>query len=146
MPHDASHNTESVLFNAMPKASDTVDEALMARWDKIHLIRDDVKKALEIARAEKVIGASLDAEITVYADGEMYDFLNTIDDLASVFIVSKANLVKGGEGAFKGEQDISVTVIHAEGEKCARCWKYSGDIGADNEHPTLCARCAAVLK
>ena len=81
MPHDSSCNTESVLFNEMPKANVDVDSELMARWDRIHLVRDDVKKALEIARTEKIIGASLDAEITVYADGEMYDFLNTIDDL-----------------------------------------------------------------
>lgn len=146
MPHDSSCNTESVLFNEMPKPKANVDEALVARWDRIHLVRDDVKKALEIARTEKVIGASLDAEVNVYADGEMYDFLNSIDDLSAVFIVSKANLIKGGEGEFKGEQPIWVTVKHAEGEKCARCWKYSGDIGADIKHPCLCARCASVLK
>ena len=146
MPHDSSCNTESVLFNEMPKPQTNVDEALVARWDRIHLVRDDVKKALEIARTEKVIGASLDAEVNVYADGEMYDFLNSIDDLSAVFIVSKANLIKGGEGEFKGEQPIWVTVKHAEGEKCARCWKYSGDIGADVKHPCLCARCASVLK
>lgn len=146
MPHDSSCNTESVLFNEMPKPKANVDEALVARWDRIHLVRDDVKKALEIARTEKVIGASLDAEVNVYADGEMYDFLNSIDDLSAVFIVSKANLIKGGEGEFKGEQPIWVTVKHAEGEKCARCWKYSGDIGTDAKHPCLCARCASVLK
>ena len=146
MPHDSSCNTESVLFNEMPKPKANVDEALVARWDRIHLVRDDVKKALEIARTEKVIGASLDAEVNVYADGEMYDFLNSIDDLSAVFIVSKANLIKGGEGEFKGEQPIWVTVKHAEGEKCARCWKYSGDIGTDTKHPCLCARCASVLK
>ena len=76
----------------------------------------------------------------------MYDFLSTVENLDSVFIVSKANLVKGSEGEFKGEQDLSVTVKHADGEKCARCWKFSGDIGADAEHPTLCARCASVIK
>ena len=146
MPHDDSCNTESVLFNAMPKPVEETNAELTERWDRIHLVRDDVKKALENARTEKIIGASLDAEISVYADGEMYDFLSTIDDLASVFIVSKASLIKGGEGEFKGEQPISVTVKHAEGEKCARCWKYSGDIGADAEHPCLCARCASVLK
>ena len=135
MPHDSSCNTESVLFNEMPKPKANVDEALVARWDRIHLVRDDVKKALEIARTEKVIGASLDAEVNVYADGEMYDFLNSIDDLSAVFIVSKANLIKGGEGEFKGEQPIWVTVKHAEGEKCARCWKYSGDVGADEKDP-----------
>lgn len=146
MPHHSACNTESVLFNDMPKANAEVDSELMARWDRIHLVRDDVKKALEIARAEKIIGASLDAEISVYAEGEMYDFLNSIEDLASVFIVSKANLIKGGEGEFKGEQPISVTVKHADGEKCARCWKYSDDVGSDAEHKCLCARCAAVLK
>ena len=146
MPHHSSCNTESVLFNNMPETDNDIDSELMARWDRIHLIRDDVKKALENARTEKIIGASLDAEISVYAEGEMYDFLNSIEDLASVFIVSKANLVKGSDGEFKGEQPISVTVKHAEGEKCARCWKYSGDIGTDAEHPALCARCASVLK
>ena len=146
MPHDSGCNTESVLFNEMPKPDSNVDEELVARWDRIHLVRDDIKKALEIARTEKVIGASLDAEVTVYADGEMYDFLNSIDDLSSVFIVSKANLQKGGEGEFKGEQPLSVTVKHADGEKCARCWKYSGDVGADEKHPCLCTRCASVLK
>ena len=146
MPHHSDCNTESVLFNDMPKFNENVDNELMARWDRIHLVRDDVKKALENARSEKIIGASLDAEISVYAEGEMYDFLSSIEDLASVFIVSKANLIKGNDGEFKGEQPVSVTVKHAEGEKCARCWKYSGDVGADAEHPTLCARCASVLK
>ncbi len=146
MPHPSSHNTKSVLFNDMPRPSDTVDTELLARFDKIHLVRDDVKKALEQARAEKVIGSSLDAEITVYAEGELYDFLSTVTDLASICIVSKANLVKGNEGEYKGEQALSVTVRHASGEKCSRCWMYSDTVGTNEEHPCLCARCAAVLK
>lgn len=146
MPHDASCNTMSVLFNDMPKPADSVDAELMARWDRIHLIRDDVKKALENARTEKVIGASLDAEITVYAEGEQYEFLQTVPNLASIFIVSKANLVQGGEGEYKGEQAVSVTVRHASGEKCSRCWMYSDTVGTNAEHPCLCARCAEVLK
>ncbi len=146
MPHKSSHNTESILFNDMPKYNEDIDAELMVRWDKIHQIRDDVKKALENARSEKVIGASLDAELTVYADGEMYDFLSTIPELATIFIVSKANLVKGGEGEYKGEQPISVTVRHADGNKCSRCWMYSDSVGTNEEHPNLCARCAEVLK
>lgn len=146
MPHDASCNTMSVLFNDMPKPADSVDAELMARWDRIHLIRDDVKKALENARTEKVIGASLDAEISVYAEGEQYEFLQTVPNLASIFIVSKANLVQGGEGEYKGEQAVSVTVRHASGEKCSRCWMYSDTVGTNAEHPCLCARCAEVLK
>ncbi len=146
MPHLESHNKKSILFNDMAKANDDTDTTLMERWDRIHLVRDDVKKALEEARAAKVIGASLDAEITVYADGEMYDFLSTIDSLSEIFIVSKANLVKGEGGEFKGEQPISVTVKHASGEKCCRCWQYSDTVGTDKEHPTICSRCASVLK
>ena len=146
MPHSSEHNCESVLFNDMPKADKNIDEELMARWNKIHLIRDDVKKALEEARAAKVIGASLDAEITVAAEGEMFAFLESIKNLAEIFIVSKANLVQSSEGEFKGEQPIAVTVRHASGEKCSRCWIYSDTVGSDSEHPAICSRCASVLK
>lgn len=145
MPHSKDHETESVLFNEMPKYNKETDDKLIKRWDRIHLIRDDVKKALESARAAKVIGAALDAEISIHASGEMYDFLTTLQDPSAIFIVSKVNFVNGGEGEYKGEQPISVTVRHASGEKCARCWKYSDNVGADPQHPCICKRCAEVL-
>lgn len=146
MPHSSSCNTESVLLNKMPTGDSKIDESLMERWNKIHAVRDDVKKALEAARNEKIIGASLEAEITLYAEGEMYDFFKNVPDLEKIFIVSKINLVKGNEGAYKGEQGISVTVAHATGEKCVRCWIYDDTVGKDAEHPCLCARCAGVIK
>ena len=110
-------------------------------------MREDVKKALEIARAEKVIGAALDAKVTLYADGELYDFADSVKDmLKTVFMVSDFELVKVGEGAFKGDvEGMSVTAEHASGDKCARCWSF-GKVGEDAEHPTICARCAAVVK
>ncbi len=146
MPHDGTANTESVLLNDMAKPSEETDTELMARFDKLHLVRDDVKKALENARSAKVIGAALDAEIDVHAEGEMYDFLNAVPDLAAIFIVSKVKLIKGGEGEFKGEQPLSITVRHASGNKCARCWMYSEEVGSDPENPDICPRCARVLK
>lgn len=146
MPHDSSCNTESVLFNEMPKPTDDTDRSLMERWDRLHLVRDDVKKALENARAEKVIGASLDAQVTVYAEGEMLNFLKSFPDLASIFIVSAVHLEQGGTGAFQGEQPVSVTVRRADGEKCGRCWMYSDTVGSDSAYPGVCARCAGVLK
>ena len=146
MPHDKSCNTESVLLNDMPKPSENEDTELMDRWDRIHLVRDDVKKALENARAAKIIGASLDAEIAIHCDGEMYEFLNSIPNIASIFIVSAAKVIKGGTGDYAGEQPISVSVKHAEGQKCARCWMYTDTVGSDSDHPTICARCAGVLK
>lgn len=146
MPHSKDCNTQSVLLNDMPTVSENTDEAFMARWDKIHAVRDDVKKALEQARSEKVIGAALDAAITLYAEGELYEFLKTVPDLKAIFIASEVTLVEGQGGEFKGELPLSVTVRHATGKKCVRCWIYSETVGQNAEHPELCARCAAVLK
>ena len=150
MPHGADADCECVLFNEMPKASGVAaDEAFLARWDRIHALRNDVKKALELARKEKVIGASLEAKVQLYCDGALYDFVKSVEeDLATVFIVSEVEIVKGGEGANKGEEveGLSTTVLHADGEKCERCWTFSRTVGTDESHPTLCARCASILK
>lgn len=146
MPHRAEDDKRNIIFNDFPKVSGIVDAEFMARWEKIHNIRDDIKKALEIARTSKVIGASLESEITVYAEGEMYDFLKSAEDmLETVFIVSKVNLENAAGGEFNGDTGIGVTVRHAEGEKCERCWTYSGSVGNNAEHPTLCSRCAAIV-
>lgn len=124
------------------------DEAFTARWDRIHALRDDVQKALELSRKEKVIGKSLEASVTLYCGGELYDFVKSVEEeLKTVFIVSRVDVVKGGEGAIQGEvEGFSVTVGKAGGEKCERCWVYSDTVGADPEHPTLCARCAAIVR
>ena len=147
MPHSADRDARNVMFNDMPEATDNVDSELLARWEKIHAVRDDVKKALELARSDKVIGASLDASVTIFADGETYEFLNSISDiLPGVLIVSDLAINKGGEGEFKGEQDFSVTVKHAEGKKCARCWAYSNTVGTVSGSEDICERCARVLE
>lgn len=147
MPHSADRDARNVMFNDMPEATENVDSELLARWEKIHAVRDDVKKALELARAQKVIGASLDASVTIFADGETYEFLNSISDiLPGVLIVSNLAINKGGEGEFKGEQDFTVTVKHAEGKKCARCWAYSNTVGTVSGSEDICERCARVLE
>lgn len=148
MPHTADCDARHVVYNAIPEAKGEYDEAFMARWDRIHEMRDDVKKALELARADKVIGASLDAEVTLYAEGELYDFASSVKDiLPTVFMVSDFELIEGKGGEYKGEiENMSVTATHAEGEKCARCWSFGNTVGSDSDHPTVCARCAAVVK
>ena len=96
----------------------------------IHILRSDVKKALEIARTDKVIGASLEAELVLYCDGELYDFLNTVKDLDDLFIVSKTTLCKQGTGAFTGEvAGLSIDAKKA-GEMCIRD-SYNVDIMGD---------------
>ena len=150
MKHRKSENAERVLYNDMPEPIDvSVDDEFVARWDKLHQIRDDVKKALEIARKEKTIGSSLDAKVVLHCDSELLPFVKSVEKgLPAVLIVSQVEIAEGGEGTFKGEElpGLSVTVSHAEGEKCNRCWSYGHTVGSDPEHPDICARCAAVLK
>lgn len=148
MPHDSSRNPEMPLFNEMPSSSGKVDQAFMDKWERIHSIREDAKKALELARNAKVIGASLEAEIKLFADGELLEFLKGIEkDLPAILIVSKAVIASGEEGTFKGDvEGLSITVTHAAGEKCERCWVYSEDVGSDAAHPTLCNRCANIVE
>ncbi len=146
MPHEANHDTRNIIFNSIPEAKRQTDPAFLARWERIHAVREDVKKALEIARNEKVIGASLDAAVTLYAEGETYEFLKSVETLLpQVLIVSAVKLVEGAEGTFRGDAGLSVSVSRAEGQKCARCWSYSKTIGQDVAHPDLCDRCAHVI-
>ena len=148
MKHDSSRNPEGPLFNDIPEADYIdADGAFIAKWDKIHEIRTDVQKALELARNEKVIGKPLEAKVTLYADGELKEFLEGVKDaLPEIFITSAVELADG-EGAVKGDvEGLSITVARADGEKCERCWKFSTTVGSCAEHPTLCAECAETMK
>lgn len=147
MPHDSSRNTEHIVLNEYPALTGVeVDGDFTAKWERLHAVRDDVKKAVENARKEKVIGASLDAEIELFADGEMLDFLKANEtELPAIFIASAVRVTEGNGGDFHGELPIGVTVRKASGEKCERCWSYSDTVGKSSDHPTLCARCAAII-
>ena len=134
---------EYVCWERMPEAKSDEDAAFDAKWAKIIAVRDDVKKVLEQARADKTIGSSLEAAVTLYCSDEMYDFLNAIpmDELADLMIVSHVDLVKG-EGGVRGlTEGLGMSVAHAVGNKCLRCWKFDTAVGEDG----LCPRCAKVL-
>ena len=138
-----------VVFEDMPKAGQyAADDAFKAKWAQLIAVRDEVKKVLEQARADKQIGASLEASVTLYCNDAVYDLLNSIpmDELADLMIVSHVELVKGEGGAASAVEGLGVAAAHATGDKCERCWKYSADIGTHAAHPTLCARCAAVVE
>lgn len=148
MPHDKSRNAQSPLFNEIPQPDFIeADADFIAKWERIHSVRYDVQKALELARNEKIIGKPLEAKVELFAQGELYDFLKSVEaDLPEIFITS-AVTVSNGEGEVKGDvEGLSVTVSKADGEKCERCWKFSSTVGSDAEHPTLCAHCASVMK
>ncbi|MBQ2943828.1 MAG: isoleucine--tRNA ligase [Ruminococcus sp.] len=141
MPHRADADAECVLFNEMPAPVEiSLDADFIANWDKIHELRDTVKKQLEVAIKDKMIKASLEASVTLKASGAEYEFIKSVEnELAAAFIVSEV-VVEQAEG------ELTVTVNKAQGEKCERCWAYSKTVGENADHPTLCARCAAVIE
>ncbi|MDG6895334.1 isoleucine--tRNA ligase [Volucribacter amazonae] len=113
-------------------------------WQKVLEVRSEINRVLEQARNEKVIGSSLEAEITIYANDELSALLNKLaDELRFVLITSKAEVKPLAQAdVAEGEiQGLAVKVIRSQAEKCPRCWHYSATIGTNPQHPTLCARC-----
>ena len=147
MPHDKSRDPQSPLFNDIPSADFiSTDSGFMEKWDKIHKVRVDVQKALEIARNEKKIGKSLEAHIVLGAGGELYDFLKSVENALPEIFITSGVTVTDEKQPFDGEvEGLSVGVQPAKGEKCERCWKFSETVGSDETHPHLCAHCATVL-
>ena len=148
MPHDKSKNAEGPLFNEIPDGGFIeADVDFISKWERIHEVRTNVQKALELARNDKIIGKPLEAQVTLYADGELYDFLKSVEGALPEIFITSAVKVENGEGEVKGDvSGLSISVSKAEGEKCERCWKYSDTVGSDSDHPTLCACCAEVMK
>jgi isoleucyl-tRNA synthetase len=141
-------HTDSVLCNGLPAVDASYDcPALEAKYEGLFRYRDDVMKALELARAAKVIGKSLEAKVTVYGkeDNEaMKLFSAHAKELEELFIVSKVELsneAAPAEAFAETESGVAVLVEVAEGEKCVRCWAYRDDCTHDEEGQCLCARC-----
>lgn len=150
MPHRDGDDAANIVLNAMPKANPAWEfaEEASSKWDKLIALRDDVNKALEEARKNKVIGKPLEAWVTVYADDETAALLETVpaDELAALCIVSKLRVIRGNGEGMQGENlPVQIAIERASGDKCERCWMYVDSIGQDSKHPTLCARCAAVV-
>lgn len=148
MPHAHDDAVQSVHLASWPKVEQRyLDDALLKKWEKLIQVRDEVLKALEIARNQKLIGQSLEAAVELYASGWWYEFLKAEEDhLGEIFITSQALVKKDGapEQALAAEtiDDLKIYVRRASGQKCERCWVYSDTVGTHPEHPTICARCA----
>jgi isoleucyl-tRNA synthetase len=114
------------------------DEGLLAKWRRIHEIRDAVNKEIEAVRATGQVGSSLQAEITITVGAEDHALLASLgDDLKFVTITSKATLKQGSE--------LVVEVTPSSAAKCERCWHWRDDVGHDAAHPTICGRCTSNL-
>ena len=141
----------SVHLTLFPRSfEDFRDDALAAKWETIRNVRRVVTGALEVERAAKNIGSSLEASPLVYvADKAIFDTLFDID-LAEVCITSNAMATNGQApaGAFRLDDvpDVAVVVEKAEGAKCARSWKILPDVGSDPEYPDVSPRDAKALR
>ncbi|HHL20351.1 MAG TPA: isoleucine--tRNA ligase, partial [Aliiroseovarius sp.] len=125
-----------------------LDEPLAAKWDSIRRARRVVTAALEVARRDKVIGASLEAAPVVHVrDPELLEALKSVD-FADICITSDVTLTADPipAEAFRLPEieGIGVVFEKAEGQKCQRCWKILPDVGTHG-HPGTCARCDAAL-
>ena len=126
------------------------DENLAGKWERLLEIRSEVTKALEEARAKKLIGHPLDAAVTISCSKELHDILHLYADaLKSIFIVSKASLRDGERLADAYDSSeikgLSVKVEVAEGDKCERCWMHEPSVGTNSDHPAICDRCRQAL-
>ena len=142
---------ESVHLALFPASSDILgagakeqDEQQEKDWTTLRSVRDEVLKALEEARNQKLIGTGLEAQVRVTMPDPVYSLLKRYEaQLRYLFIVSAVSLV---QGSGNGSGGVHVEVKKAEGLKCERCWNYSTRVGEDKNYPTVCERCAAVLK
>ncbi len=126
--------TESVHLAYFNNLDFAINDSEKLMFNTLIEVREEVLKALEEARKEKVIGHPLDAEVSLVLKEKQFDTLKPLmEELNRYFIVSKVNVEKGDK--------LSISVAKASGEKCLRCWNY-GDLNSDG----LCERCEAVLK
>ena len=129
---------ESVHLAEFPQVSNSNNSQLLADWERIFAIRDEVLKKLEEARNEKKIGSSLEAKVILTTDKETTRFLlDYFRDLRYIFIVSQVEVHEG--------DSFNVEIQKADGSKCERCWNYSVRVGEFEKYPTVCERCFAAL-
>ncbi len=146
----ATSPTNSVHLRTFPDADAGWDNAVLAeKWNKVRNLRRAVTGALEVARANKVIGASLQAHPQVFA-AEIYRQACEGIDPAELCITSgftfRDDAAPADAHRLDDVPDIAVVVERADGEKCERCWKVLDEVGADVEHPTVCGRCADAVR
>ena len=140
MKHTKAEDVESPMLTNYPEPVKEWDnEGLAKKWEEIIKVKNLVAKELELARAEKTIGNSLDAKVTIFADEKEYNFLKENEELLKVVLIVSG--LKIEENKRKREDSLGIKVEHADGEKCERCWMYD-----EHTEDGLCPRCKKVLE
>ena len=132
----------SVHLAEFVRPRNEVDKKLLANWEQLFAVRDEVLRALEEARVAKQIGSSLEAKVKLVASRDTLQLLRQYESsLRYLFIVSQVELVPS-----EGNKPIRISVAKADGQKCERCWNYSTRVGESVKYPTVCERCVEALE
>jgi isoleucyl-tRNA synthetase len=135
---------DSVHLSLFPDAAslDRLDDPpLMARWERLIDIRDQVLARIEPLRKDKQIGSSLQAKAVLTATGEELALLKAHQaHLPMLFIVSEVELRDG-----TGDAALEISIDRASGVKCERCWRYVASVSVDPAQPGICDRCQGAL-
>jgi isoleucyl-tRNA synthetase len=151
-PHEREASVHVAKFVPPEQLRAGLPEKYLQRlenWPRLIAVRNEVLKALESARQEKFIGASLDAKVRLAADGDLTPLLAEYRAaLPTLFIVSQVELSNDAMADVPESQlpGLKVRIEKATGHKCARCWNYSERVGQDARYPSVCERCSAALK
>jgi isoleucyl-tRNA synthetase len=156
LPNRKEDSVHLADFPATAALDRMLDPALTQRWATLIEVRNVVNQALETQRKAKVIGAPLEAHVTLEASGALLDLLRAHEaDLPMLFITSQASLkARTGEGAGAGtdseaganvSEAVTVSVARADGVKCQRCWRYVPEVSPDPAFEGICSRCVDAL-
>jgi isoleucyl-tRNA synthetase len=121
----------------------------MTFWQTVLEVRSAVSKELEALRADKTIGSSLDASVTLFVDDSLRSILESLkEELRFVLITSDASVKSIDEAddscietTIDSGPTIKIKTTASEDTKCVRCWHHRDDVGENDEHPELCGRC-----
>lgn len=131
----SSKKLESILLEDIPTVNkEYYNETELEKWNKIFTVRDAVSKKLEELRKNKFIGHSLDADLDLTLEEDIFNIFKNLDiDLANIFIVSNVKIKIG--------DNLNIEAIKSTYKKCSRCWQYKASVGTIKNNEELCERC-----
>jgi len=136
-----SKPTGSVHETALTPTAFPRSDAEISSWNGLFALREKLLPELEKARQAKTIGKSLEARVILHgSEPLLVDAKTHLESFRELANISQLEVESDGEGV------VPVEVVHAEGQKCERCWHWETDVGEDAEHPTLCGRCVEAVQ
>ncbi|MCK5360551.1 MAG: isoleucine--tRNA ligase, partial [Gammaproteobacteria bacterium] len=155
MPGDRGDSVFLEQWHSLPEVQNK--DSLLKRWQVVTALRVGVSQALESLRKEGVIGSSLNAEVTIYAEGGTLELLQSFaDETRFIFITSYVHVYRIEDRDGRGTElkdwsqsldnwnhdTVVIDVCATDKEKCIRCWHHREDVGSSAAHPEICGRCA----